>query len=142
MTTHFSLETKQTENWRHCCCCCSVLSPVQPSATSWTAACQTSLSFTIFWNLLKHTSSRWCYHTISSSVIPFSCLQSFPASGSSPMSQFFASGGQSIGVSGPSNEYSGLIFFVVLLIFALFCCVLNEKNLELYLYVVLNFILL
>ena len=45
-------------------------------------------------------SSRWCHPTISSSVIPFSsCLQSFPASGSFPMSQFFASGGQSIGVS-------------------------------------------
>ena len=45
-------------------------------------------------------SSQWCHPTISSSVIPFSsCLQSFPASGSSPMSQFFASGGQSIGVS-------------------------------------------
>ena len=45
-------------------------------------------------------SSWWCYATISSSVIPFSsCLQSFPASGSLPMSQFFASGGQSIRVS-------------------------------------------
>ena len=44
--------------------------------------------------------SQWCYPTISSSVIPFSSsLQSFPASGSFPMSQFFASGGQSIGVS-------------------------------------------
>ena len=43
-------------------------------------------------------SSQWCHPTISSSVIPFSsCLQSFPASGSFPMSQFFASGGQSIG---------------------------------------------
>ena len=37
------------------------------------------------------------YLTISSSVVPFSCPQSFPASGSLPMSQFFASGGQSIG---------------------------------------------
>ena len=37
--------------------------------------------------------------TISSSVIPFFCLQSFPASGSFPVSQFFPSGGQSIGVS-------------------------------------------
>ena len=45
-------------------------------------------------------SSRWCHPTISSSVIPFSsCPQSFPASGSFQMSQFFASGGQSIGVS-------------------------------------------
>ena len=43
--------------------------------------------------------SRWCHPTISSSVVPFSsCLQSFPASGSFPMSQPFASGGQSIGV--------------------------------------------
>ena len=44
-------------------------------------------------------SSRWCHPTISSSVVPFSCLQSFPASGSFPVSQFFASGGQSIGAS-------------------------------------------
>ena len=43
--------------------------------------------------------SLWCHSTISSSVIPFSCLQSFPESGSFQMSQFFASGGQSIGVS-------------------------------------------
>ena len=44
--------------------------------------------------------SQWCNSTISSSVIPFSsCLQSFPASGSFQMSQFFASGGQRIGVS-------------------------------------------
>ena len=44
--------------------------------------------------------SQWCHPTILSSVIPFSSdLQSFPASGSLPMSQLFASGGQSIGVS-------------------------------------------
>ena len=44
--------------------------------------------------------SQWCHPTISSSVIPFSsCLQSFLASGSFPVSQFFASVGQSIGVS-------------------------------------------
>ena len=59
--------------------------------------------------------SRWCHPTISSSVVPFSsCLQSFPASGSFQMSQFFASGGQSIGISAsapvlPMN--SGLISF-------------------------------
>ena len=48
--------------------------------------------------------SRWCHPTISSSVIPFSsCLQSFPASGSFQMSQFFTSGGQSIGVSALSS---------------------------------------
>ena len=44
-------------------------------------------------------SSRWCHPTISSSIVPFSRLQSFPASGSFPMSQFFASGAQSIGFS-------------------------------------------
>ena len=45
-------------------------------------------------------SSWWCHLTISSSVVPFSShLQSFPASGSFPMSQFFTSCGQSIGVS-------------------------------------------
>ena len=43
---------------------------------------------------------QWCHPTISSSVVPFSfCLQSFPASGSFPVSQLFASGGQSTGVS-------------------------------------------
>ena len=38
--------------------------------------------------------SRWCHPTISPFVVPFSCLQSFPASGSFPMSQFFTSGDQ------------------------------------------------
>ena len=48
--------------------------------------------------------SRWCHPTISSSVVPFSsCPQSFPASGSFPMSQFFASGGQSIGLSASAS---------------------------------------
>ena len=48
--------------------------------------------------------SRWCHPAISSSVIPFSsCLQSFPASGSFQLSQFFASGGQSIGVSASAS---------------------------------------
>ena len=45
-------------------------------------------------------SSQWCHPTISSSVVPFSsCPQSFPESGSFPVSQFFTSGGQSTGVS-------------------------------------------
>ena len=48
--------------------------------------------------------SRWCHPTVSSSVIPFSsCPQSFPASGSFPMSQLFASGGQSFGVSASTS---------------------------------------
>ena len=50
------------------------------------------------------TSSRWCHPTLSSSVVPFSsCLRSFPASGSFSVSQFFASGGQSIGVSASTS---------------------------------------
>ena len=44
-------------------------------------------------------SSRWCHPTISSSVVLFSCFQSFPASGSFPWSQFYTSGGKSIGAS-------------------------------------------
>ena len=57
--------------------------------------------------------SQWCHLTVLSSVIPFSsCPQSFPASGSFPMSQFFTSGGQSFSFSiNPSNEYSRLISF-------------------------------
>ena len=48
--------------------------------------------------------SRWCHPTISSSVSPFSsCLQYFPASGSFPVSQFFTSGGQIIGVSASAS---------------------------------------
>ena len=48
--------------------------------------------------------SQWCHPTISSSVIPLSsCPQSFPASGSFPMSQLFASGGQSVGVSASTS---------------------------------------
>ena len=58
--------------------------------------------------------SCWCHPIISSSVVPFSCPQSFPASGSSQMSQLSASDGQSIGFSfkiSPSNERPGLISF-------------------------------
>ena len=46
---------------------------------------------------------QWCHPTISPSVIPFSCLQSFPASGSFLKSQLFASGGQSIGASASAS---------------------------------------
>jgi len=47
--------------------------------------------------------SQWCHPTISSSLVPFICLQSFPASGSFKMNQLFASGGQSIGVSASTS---------------------------------------
>jgi len=56
--------------------------------------------------------SWWCHSAISSSVLPFSsCPQTLQASESFPMSQVFASGGQSIGVSAPASEHPGLISF-------------------------------
>ena len=83
----------------------SVLSHVRPFATPWITTHQASLSFTNFQSLLKFKFiTQWCHPTISSSVIPFfSCLQSFPASGSFPVNQFFASGGQSIGASASAS---------------------------------------
>ena len=78
--------------------CHSVLSD---SAAPWTAAHQASLPSPTP-GACSHSCplSRWCHPTISSSVIPFtSRLQSFPASGSFQMSQFFTLGGQSIGAS-------------------------------------------
>ena len=77
--------------------------PPCPSPTPW--ACS---------NLCP--SSQWCHPTISSSVVPFSsCLQSFPASGSFPVSPFFPSGGQNTGVSASASvlpmNTQGLISF-------------------------------
>ena len=65
-------------------------------ATPWTVARQVSLSITNSWSLLKLMSIKL---VMPSSVVHFSCLQSFPASGSLLRSQFFTSGGQSIGAS-------------------------------------------
>ena len=78
-----------------------LLSRVRPFATPWIAAHQASLSFTITRSLLKLMSIEPVMHpTILSSVVPFSsCPQSFSASGSFPVSQLFASGGQNIGAS-------------------------------------------
>ena len=71
------------------------------SATPWTAAHQASCSSLSPWVCLNsYPWSQWYYPTMSSSVVPFSsCLQSFLASGSFPMSHLFRSGGPSIGVS-------------------------------------------
>ena len=70
-------------------------------ANPWIVAHQASLSLTnsgVYSNVCP--SSWWWHPNISSSVIPFSsCLQSFPTSRSFPVSQFFTSGGQSIGTS-------------------------------------------
>ena len=87
-----------------------LLSHVQFFVTPWIAACWASLSIA---NPLSNRSysnscpwSQWCHPTISSSVVPYSsCLQSFPASRSFPMSQFFASGGQSIGISASASVF-------------------------------------
>ena len=76
-----------------------LLSRVWLFATPWTAARQVSLSITNSRSPPKSMSIESMHPTISSSVVPFSCPQSFPASGSFQMSQLFASGGQSIGAS-------------------------------------------
>ena len=105
--SHCSLEESVNQSVQSFSC-------VQLFATPWTAACQPSLSITNSRSLLKLMSIK--------SVMPskhfilcrplLSCLQSFPVPQSFQMSQFFASGGQSIGFSiSPSNEYSGLISF-------------------------------
>ena len=81
------------------------LSWVQLFATPWSAAHQASLFIANSWSLLKLMPlSLWCHPTISFSVVPFSSrLQSFPASGSFQMSQFFTLGGQSIGISASAS---------------------------------------
>ena len=79
------------------------LSHVRLFATPWTAACQASLSIINSQSLLKQMGmsplSQWCHPIISSSVVPFSHLQSFSESGSFQMSQFFTSSGQSVSIS-------------------------------------------
>ena len=98
----FYLEKSDIKNRTLNCCCLVAQSCL--FATSWTAARQASLSFTISRSSLKQVHlSRRCHPTISSFVVPFSCLPSFPASGSFPMSQLFASGGQSTGASAPAS---------------------------------------
>ena len=97
-------------------CLVQLFSRVRLFAMPWTAARQASLSITNSWSLLKLMSIK--------SVMPSNHLllccplllppSIFPSIRPFPMSQFFASGGQSIGVSfsiSPSNEYSGLISF-------------------------------
>ena len=80
-------------------------SVVSNSVTPWIAARQASLSITNSWVYSNsYPLSRWCHPAISSSVVSFSfCSQSLPASGSFPMSQLFAWGDQSIGVSASAS---------------------------------------
>ena len=77
-------------------CCCSVIQ-LCPTLCTPMYCSQASLSFTVSWSLLKPCPlSQWCHPTISSSVAPlYSWPQSFPASGSFPVS-WLCSGGQSI----------------------------------------------
>ena len=80
------------------------LSCVQLFATPWTTARQASLPSPtpgVYSNSCPF--SRWCHPTVSSYVVSFSCLQSFPTSGAFQMSQLFASGGRSIGVSASTS---------------------------------------
>ena len=77
--------------------------------------------------------SRWCHPTISSSVVPFfSCPQYFPASGSFPMSQLFASGGQSFSFNiSPSNGHLWRAIILPTIIFSLLAkhsCLSYIKN--------------
>ena len=105
---HFSLACVGERNGNPLQCSC--LENPRDGGAWWAAVYGVAQSQIQLKRLSSSSSSRvysnscplsWWYHpTIPSSIIPFSsCLQSFPASGSFPMSQFFASGGQSIGVS-------------------------------------------
>ena len=81
-----------------------LLSCILLFATPWTVARQASPSITNSWSSNSCPLSQWSHPTISSSVISFSfCLQSFPASASFQTSQFFVSGGQSIGASASAS---------------------------------------
>ena len=81
------------------------LSRVRLFATPWIAARQASLSITNSRSSLRLTFiDQWCHSAISSAVVPFSsCPLSLPASESFPMSQLFAWGGQSTGVSASTS---------------------------------------
>ena len=93
-----------TFTWRHMRTHYVVQSPSKSdSDTPWTAACQASLSLTISQSLSQLVSTDFVMPLISSSVVPFSGPQSFPAPGSFPTSQLFISGGQSIGHSATSS---------------------------------------
>ena len=81
-------------------------------ATPWTTAHQTSLSFTVSWNLLRLMSTELMMPTILFCVTPFSsCPQSFPASGSFLMIWLFASCGQTIATSASVLPISSQCWF-------------------------------
>ena len=108
--------TRATSMYWGCIVVIQSLSHVLIFVTSWTAAHQAPLSSTLTRSLFKFVSIELVMLTISSSVTCFSCLQSFPASGSFQMGLFFTSNrwphywSFSFSIS-PSNKYSGLISF-------------------------------
>ena len=91
------------------------LNCVRLFATPWTAAHQASHPKPTPGICLNSCPlSQWCHPNISSSVVRFSsCPQSFPEMGSFQMSQFFASGGQSIGVSASTSVLPMLVFMKI-----------------------------
>ena len=100
-----AVHPQQTHHWQSTISSDQSLSPVRLFATPWTQHARPPCPAPtpgVYSNSCPL--SLWGHQAISSSVIPFSsCLQSFPASGSFQMSQFFTSGGQSIGVSASSS---------------------------------------
>ena len=93
---------------RGCCCSVGQSSPTLCDRMD----CRTP-ALPVLHHLLEftqtHPLSQWCHPIISSSIVPFSsCLQSFPASGTFPMSQLLPSGGQSIGASASDLPTVGL----------------------------------
>ena len=91
----------------HCCCCsvtksCLTLCNPMDCSTPGFSVLQ-YLQICLSRVCSNSPLSQWCNPTISSSVAPFSCLQSFPASGSFPMNRLFASGGQSIRASASAS---------------------------------------
>ena len=87
--------------WRAVCCVLSCFSHVWLFVIPWSAACQASLSYTISQSLIKLMSR--CHPTISSSVTPFPAFSLSQHQGLFPISQFFTSGGQSIGTSSSAS---------------------------------------
>ena len=88
-------ERKQTSSYL--CCCCSAADSLPLHGLLHARLPCPSLSLGVCSNSCPL--SWWCFLTISSSAVPFFCLQSFPASGSFPMTRPFTPGGQSIGAS-------------------------------------------
>ena len=91
---------KESTHWKRPWCWKRLRAGGEGDNRGWNGWMASSTWWTWVW---VDSGSWWCHPTISSYVTPFSCPQSFPASGSFPMSQFFALGGQSIGASASAS---------------------------------------